>query len=65
MEHPQMRNGSCTHCPHVGVLTPRARGRMERVINEEWSIPRCGMGLAHATRTWVVKKARIAFCGRS
>ena len=27
--------GACTHRPHVGVLTPRARGRMEHATSEE------------------------------
>ena len=25
---------------------------MEHIINEEWSIPRCGTGFAHAAHTW-------------
>ena len=58
MEHPQMRNGFCTRRSHVGVLTPRARGRMEHVISEEWSIPGCEVDPAHATRTWAFSVSR-------
>jgi hypothetical protein len=33
-----MRNGSCTHRSHVGVLTPRVRQGMEHITSKEWSI---------------------------